>query len=47
MLSKNLDVVVITVTHLKDDDFISIGDITPAGYSLERVPRQKKRSLWC
>ena len=39
VLNNNLDIIAISETWLKADDFLTIGDLTPVGYSFQHVPR--------
>ena len=45
LTDEKVDICAITETWLKDGtkDIVSYGDITPAGYKLEHIPREKRR----
>ena len=43
ILENNFDIIALTETWLSDADAVTLGDLTPAGYSLHQVSRKKGR----
>ena len=47
ILENNFDIIALTETWLSDADAVTLGDLTPAGYSSPRIAQEKKERWRC